>query len=313
MAWVQVPDYRYPGGWQAGADAEARSRFYCEQLEASRIVFFESIPFDLPEADREFLVSQRQSESRLHKNISYRPAADLVRGSLNSDPGEEQRLHAIMRRYSETVTGFLQDFLRPYAAHWSLDYASYRPVEEENRDLPLHKRNDLLHVDAFPSRPTGGGRILRAFTNINPTEARVWSVTEGFRDIAGRFAREAGLERIAESAASPVRALTRPLASMARAVGVPVVNRSPYDEFMLRFHHWLKENTDFQQNYERTRIEFPPYTSWIVYTDAVPHAVLSGRFALEQTYIIRPSGLVTPQEAPVRVLEGLCGRSLSYS
>jgi hypothetical protein len=24
-------------------------------------------------------------------------------------------------------------------------------LEEEGRDLPLHKRNDLLHVDAFPS------------------------------------------------------------------------------------------------------------------------------------------------------------------
>ena len=56
-------------------------------------------PFDVSEEERKFLLAQRPSGSRLHKNVSYRPAED----------------------------------------------------EEQGRDLPLHKRNDLLHVDAFPS------------------------------------------------------------------------------------------------------------------------------------------------------------------
>jgi len=61
-----------------------------------------------------------------------------------------------------------------------LDFASFRPLEEQGRDLSLHKRNDLLHVDAFPSRPTHGGRILRVFANINPSVGRVWNVGEPF-------------------------------------------------------------------------------------------------------------------------------------
>src|SRR6202044_4252352 len=95
------------------------------------------------------------------------------------------------------VTRFLSQFLAPYAPHWTLDFASYRPLEEKGRDLPLHKRNDLMHVDAFPSRPTRGGRILRVFTNLNPTTPRVWRTTESFRALAQQYAKQAGLQEIA--------------------------------------------------------------------------------------------------------------------
>jgi hypothetical protein len=48
-----------------------------------------------------------------------------------------------------------------------------------------------------------------------------------------------------------------------------------------------------------------------VFTDGVPHAALSGQFALEQTFIIPPDALVTPDAAPIRVLEKLCARALA--
>ncbi len=100
-----------------------------------------------------------------------------------------------MQAYSLQVTEFINRFLAPYANHLSLDFASFRPLEEKQRDLPLHKRNDLLHVDSFPTRPTRGGRILRVFTNINPFEARVWNVADRFDALAEQFAAEAGLNR----------------------------------------------------------------------------------------------------------------------
>lgn len=62
-----------------------------------------------------------------------------------------------MGNYSKQVIQFVDQLLAPYAGHWTIDYASFRPLEEQSRDLPLHKRNDLAHVDAFPSRPTNGG------------------------------------------------------------------------------------------------------------------------------------------------------------
>ena len=42
-------------------------------------------------------------------------------------------------------------------------------------------------------------------------------------------------------------------------LGLSLSSRSRYDEFMLRFHHFLKENSEFQTG-EKQRIEFQP--SW---------------------------------------------------
>ncbi len=308
MSWITVDDYRHPGGWTA-ADPSARARQYCESLEGGGILFFPAIPFEFPESDRAFLLSQKQSGFRHHKNVSYRPKSNLLRGASNDDPEDTKRLTELMRNYSNQVTRFIDQFLSPYAGQWAIDYASFRPLEEQGRDLPVHKRNDLAHVDAFPSRPTNGGRILRVFTNINPTVNRVWEVTEPFSVIAPKFANDAGLDRFAKDANSPLRPLRRGIAPLVRAVGLP--DRSPYDRFMLRFHDWLKENNEFQTSWTKQRLEFPPFSTWLVYTDTVPHAVLSGRFALEQTYIVPVNAMVVPQKSPLKVLESMCGTSLS--
>ncbi len=310
MSWTEVRDFQHPTGWLDSAQADEGAARACRQLESGEILFFPQPPFELPEADRAFLIDRRYEDSRLHKNISYRPEQDLLRG-FGGQPPETTRMHDVMRRYSGQVTQFLTQFLAPYAAHWTIDFASFRPLEEEGRDLPLHKRNDLLHVDAFPSRPTHGGRILRIFTNINPAEARIWVTSDSFDSFAPRLAADAGLDRIAAGAGSPLRSLRKAGASLARSVGVRVPDRSPYDEFMLRFHDYLKENAEFQRDCPKNRSGFPPLATWLVFTDGVPHAALSGRYALEQTYIIPPTALLAPEKAPIRVLESLSKRKLS--
>jgi hypothetical protein len=310
MPCVEVEDFRYPSGWMSGPGGSVQARRHCEQLENSEVLLFPDTPFDLPEADRAFLIGLRQGDSRYHKNISYRPQRDQLRGFSSPHADSVAQLHRIMRNYSAQVTRFLTTFLAPYAPHWSLDFASFRPVEEEGRDLPLHKRNDLLHVDAFPSRPTRGARILRVFTNINPTQPRVWETGDRFDVLARQYAEAAGLAQLATRAASPAHAFQRRFASFLGAVGMRGMDRPAYDAFMLRFHDFLKESSEFQQNGARTHHEFPPHSTWIVFTDAVPHAALSGQFALEQTYFVPTHALLAPEKSPLRVLEGLCGRAL---
>ena len=46
----------------------------------------------------------------------------------------------------------------------------------------------------------------------------------------------------------------------------------------------------------------------MVFTDQVSHAALAGHFALEQTFYLPVSAMVTPDTAPLRVLERLTGR-----
>jgi hypothetical protein len=216
------------------------------------------------------------------------------------------RVHQIIRHYALQVRNFASRFLAPYAGKFQMDYTSFRPLEEEGRDLPLHKRNDLLHVDAFPSRPTRGGRILRVFTNVNPAKDRVWVVGKRFPELAGKFADSAGLRKFASGSAM------RSLKSGLSRIGLPIPDRAPYDDFMLHFHDWLKENGDFQASKEgKEQIQFPPMATWLVFTDGVPHAALSGQFAMEQTLIIPVEALVTPEAAPLRVLERLAGKSMN--
>jgi 3-deoxy-D-manno-oct-2-ulosonic acid (Kdo) hydroxylase len=282
---------------------------WCSQLEAGDILYFPQTPIAIPESDLQFLLGQQQTDSSLHKNIAYKPAIDKLSGvdTKTADAQAVARLQAIMRQYSKSVTEFLTSFLAPYKANWQLDYASFRPQEEEGRDLPQRRRNDLLHTDAFPTRPTYGARILRFFNNIHPTRTRDWVVSDPFATIVKQFAPS----EIAPQADSP---FSRAAKSLGRGIGlgaaIPSIKRSPYDDFMMRFHNFLKENPGFQANCPKYSFNFPPGTSWMVYTDTVPHAVLAGQYALEQTFLVRPEAMVSPENSPLSVLQEIAGSTL---
>jgi hypothetical protein len=305
LPWIMVEDYKYPTGWVGTEQQEARARAYCELAERGQILFFREMPFDLPAEDQQFLREQEWTELRMHKNVSYRPSEDMLRG-VSGKAETVARLHTIMRNYSAQIIQFVGNFLSPYSGKWNLDFASFRPLEEENRNLPVHKRNDLLHVDAFPSRPTRGGRILRVFTNLNTTQPRVWTTTKSFDALAQQYAKAAGLQQIAEDDSF----LGRTVQSLGAKLGIGTMSRTPYDMFMLRFHDYLKENAAFQVNCPKIRMEFPPLATWVVFTDSVAHAALSGQYAVEQTFLIPPKALVAPEAAPFRILEGIAGRPL---
>lgn len=298
----EVTDYT-AGGWRLGADGATRARRYCAALERGEMLLFLRPPFVLSGEDVNYLVSRPYSGSRLHKNVSYRPSTDTLRG-FSGASDDIDRVHHILRDYSRETATFVAGFLAPYSSHLKPDCTSFRPLEEDKRKLPLHKRNDLLHVDAFPTRPTFGARILRVFTNINPRKSRVWITSADFRSLAEDYASTAGLDKIASGST-----ITR-IRHRLRSLGIPVPARSAYDEFMLRFHHFLKENSNLQ-NGAKNRIEFPPMATWLVYTDGVCHAALSGQFALEQTFLVPQQALVSPEDAPIRILEDLCRRPLA--
>ncbi len=292
------------------ADAsDEQHRRWCEQLEEGGILFFPESPVPLAETELNFLRRQQQTASGLHKNIAYKPAANVLSGlDASADPAGAARLRSIMQQYSQSVTAFLSDFLKPYAQRWTLDYASFRPLEEEGRDLPLRRRNDLLHTDAFPTRPTHGARILRFFNNIHPTRTRDWVVSDPFRVVAPRYApAEIALP---EPDSNGRRAWKSLATSLGLGAAAPALKRSPYDEFMMRFHNFLKENREFQSSCTKYDYQFPAGSSWMVYTDMVPHAVLCGQYALEQTLLVAAEAMVAPQHAPLRVLEELSGARL---
>lgn len=294
----------------AGGSPE-RLRDYCAQLEQGDILFFPQTPIAIPTDDLSFLLGHDEVGGAYHKNIAYRPAEHRITGFTAQDSASGERLRKIMRRYSQDVIAFLSKFLAPYRSQWKVDYASYRPEEEQGRDLSLRKRNDLLHTDAFPTRPTHGDRILRFFNNINPAKTRDWITGGTFGDLveqmrSGKFHSSRAVP-IPDSMRTP--AWKRSLASLGFGALAPSLKRSPYDEFMMRFHNYLKENSAFQQNSAKQSWQFPPGSSWMVFTDMVSHAVLSGQFALEQTLIVSREVMVDPEKSPCGKLSNLIPRT----
>jgi hypothetical protein len=310
MGMVTIPPEAYSPRSPSAGDA----RLLCQRLEEGNILFFPQTPIVLAEDDLRFLLTLEQTSSGLHKNLAYKPQRDEISGAdmKRADLIASERLHRILREYSQRVTAFLGDFLSPYRTRWQLDYGSFRPQEEQGRNLPLRRRNDLMHTDAFPTRPTHGARILRFFNNLHPTKTRDWITGEPFRALLPQFVSKTAPQQIVLPREQST--LTRVTAKAACSLGLgrvlPALKRSPYDDFMVRFHTFLKENPAYQSQGKREAWFFPPGSSWMVYTDMVPHAVLAGKYALEQTYLVAPEAMVAPEHSPLSVLQAMTGERL---
>src|SRR6202012_2193314 len=133
-------------------------------------------------------------------------------------------------------------------------------------------------------------------------------VSDPFPVLATKYAPEEISLPASESSAA------RALRSLANAAGlgkaIPSLKRSPYDDFMMRFHNFLKENSSFQDECRKEYLQFPPGSSWMVYTDMVPHAVLAGQYGLEQTFLVDHAAMVSPQYSPLSVLQGMTHSAL---
>jgi hypothetical protein len=272
------------------------------RLERGEVVFFPKCPFPVPEGEGHRFLLDQQLASRAHKNIGYNPETGKASGFLRRSPVQSQRLHDLFAAFSHSATAWLAAVLPRYALGWRLDRISYRPEEEATRKLRLMARNDLLHVDAFPSRPTGDWRILRLFVNVNPSEPRVWITADTFPTLLERFGKDVGLPGNGGG-----RLLRRWKEVFLGMLQPNRRRRSDYDAFMLRLHNFLKANGDYQEHARKRVWEFPPGSAWMVITDTASHAALRGRFALEHSYFLAPWTLALPDESPPALLRRACG------
>jgi hypothetical protein len=267
------------------------------RLERGELQHYPTCPFALPRGDDlQFLLQQRIG-FRAHKNISLDPATGRLAGFRYESAVQSDRLRKVLTAFSQSVTDWLAATLPRYAQGWRPDRVSYQPEEEATRALRMTARNDLLHIDNFPTRPTRGWRILRVFANINPSEPRVWVTSVTFPRLLARFGEEVGLpgrQRFCwwRLARRTFLRLVRP--------DKPV--RGEYDEFMIRLHDYLKGNDEFQERGPKRFWTFAPGAAWMAFTDSCSYAVLRGRYALEHSFFVSPEVLALPDEAPAALL-----------
>jgi len=303
---IDVTDYS-AAGWVRTTPAAIRSRWYCEQLEHGEILLFRDSQALVADSARASLLAVRAGEVA-HKNVSYSPASQKLQGLRGGSAGA---IRSALKGYSAAAIGFCAGLLAPYAESWRIELCSFRPIEERNRDLSPNSRNDLLHLDAFPGRPGNGARILRMFTNIHPQRPRIWMTSDPM-PVLERDHEFAAMVRaaIGHAESRPARAAAR-LVHLAKLAGFKIPDRSPYDRVMLDLHARMKSSGSFQARCRKYRHEFEPGASWLVFTDAVPHAVLEGQYALEQSFFVPRTALVAAQSAPVSIVESFSGHPMT--
>jgi hypothetical protein len=262
-------------------------------IEGGGVLVLPYLAFPLADDELRFL-SPRWSDGRA-KNISF--DGGRLKGARGS-PDELAALSRMVARFATDASALVTTLFPRYAPHVRRARTSFRPQPAVGRSVSWRKDDSRLHVDAFPSRPNQGERILRVFCNVSPGEDRVWRVGESFEAVARRF-----VPNIRRQIPGEARWLS--------ALHVTKGLRSPYDHLMLGLHDGAKADLDYQANCTQQVVRFAPGTTWLCFSDQVMHAAVSGQYMLEQTIDLPLSALYDRERSPLAILERLCGRSLA--
>lgn len=265
-------------------------------IEKGQILYFPHLAFALSAEEKQFLSPDCADPHA--KNVSYHAVQNKLWGVQHLTDKQHMELKAMLDRFSRYAYQLIQELLPRYAHQLIIARTSYRPVQVCNRKSSYRKDDKRLHVDAFPSSPNQGKRILRVFSNINPHgEDRVWRIGEPFETVAKRFLPQ----------------INKPFPGIANLLNLLKITKSlrtPYDHYMLKMHDLMKADEQYQRTASQEEIHFPPGSTWIVQTDHVSHAAMRGQYVLEQTFYLPVKAMQDENLAPLRVLERLLKQSL---
>lgn len=267
-----------------------------DALEQGKILFFPQLSFPLTVEETVLLDPTLVDVKR--KNISFQPLSNHLKGVASAT--KTLAIRQLLERYYQQSCQLVAGVLPAYQTvlHSPVNTLRLHPITAWRDNTSWRKDDSRLHVDAFPSRPTRGERIMRIFTNINPSgQNRAWRVGEPFSSLAQRF-----LPRLKRY--SPIGSWVQ------HRLGITKTCRTHYDHLMLQLHDTMKADQEYQQQGPQLAIAFPPGSSWICFSDQTPHAAMSGQFMLEQTFLLSPASMVDPLRSPLRVLESLAHQPL---
>jgi hypothetical protein len=296
---IAAPDPASPVEGMAEMGMAEMGMAVMEALERGSVLLISDPPFALADAERALIATGfgAGTGAGAAKNISYDADTCGLKGTAADGPGREV-LTGLMARYARFAEALVRELAPGYGAGLTLGRTSFRPTEIEDRETSWRKDDRRRHIDAFPSTPTGGARILRVFMNVDQAgQPRCWRAGPDFEAYATAF-----LPKVA-----------RPLpgaASVMAALGITKSRRTGYDQLMLGLHDAAKRDTVWQETAPAREMQFEPGQVWMCFTDQIPHAAISGRNALEQSFYIGPDVLVSPGQSPLAILSRLTGRKL---
>lgn len=287
---LSIPSQNWQENYQLTQQQSA-----AEALESGQVIFLPQLAFQLSDDERH-LASPNFTDPK-RKNVNYNPITGELRGTL-CQGNARSRMSQMLNRYATHADYLIRYLLPQYSPHVIAGRTSLRPVEAQGRRTSPKKDDTRLHVDAFPATPTGKQRILRVFSNINPEgKERVWHIGEPFVDVAKHFFPQ-------------IKGPIFGAHNLLHRLRVTKTKRSAYDHYMLNIHDKMKLDHHYQNSCDKLRFNFPPGSTWVVFTDSVSHAVLSGQHLLEQTFYLPYDKMQNPSVSPQKILQELAGRAL---
>ena len=263
-------------------------------LEAGKVLFFPHLAFHVDASEQ--VLFRPDILSPKSRNISL-DAEGHLKGAQGPE-ADQQALAAMVGRFRHQARQLVDTLLPEYAQFLRIAPTSFRPRQVETRAQSWRADDQRMHVDAFPSRPNYGERILRIFANVNPAGVpRVWRVGESFETVARQF-----WPRL-----TPYRLWQ---ARVLNALHVTKSLRSEYDHLMLQMHDAMKRDLDYQKSGTQVTIPFPAGSVWVCFSDQATHAVMSGQYMMEQTMYLPPGRECDPASSPLAILTRMMGRPL---
>jgi hypothetical protein len=267
---------------------------WASDLESGKVLHFNALPFALSQQEQSFFRDDLLDPR--HRNISLDALGQLK--GLNQQLGSATQVSELILRFRACANELVHSAFPKYKEYLRVAPTSFRPKEVESRKQSVRADDKRLHVDAFPTRPNYGERILRVFLNINPNgKPRVWRIGEPFEDIAKRFMPE-------------IKPYSRFRAQLLNQFKLTKSLRSEYDHLMLGLHDGMKRSNEYQTASPQLTYEFMPGSVWVCFSDQTSHAAMAGQFMMEQTYHLPAQAMYNPSSSPLAILTKLAQKEL---
>ncbi len=280
--------------WQPTIE-ESTQEHLTQLLEQGKVLYLPSLAFILNENEKKFLSPEIATPEK--KNLSFDIKTKEIRGAAVVE-SQLPELQQMMQRYATYSYDLVKCLFPHYVPNLQVARTSYRPVEIKGRLSSYRKDDTRLHVDAYPSTPIGNQRIMRVFSNVNPNnQPRYWRLGAPFNEVSARF----------------IPDIRKPFpgeAKILKAIKVTRGLRTHYDHYMTHIHNKMKKDMAYQNNVSQEAFYFPSGSTWIVFTDQVSHAAMTGQYLFEQSFYLPVDAMLNPQQSPLRVLEKLLGSTL---
>jgi hypothetical protein len=263
-------------------------------LEAGNVLYLPHLAFTLSEAEQPLLTPAACAPKI--RSICLDAQGQLT-GAVG-DAATQAAMAAMIGRFRQQTQALIGSLLPRYAKAVRLAPTNFRPLRVETRTQAWRADDRRLHLDASPTHPNYGERILRVFANIHPAGLpRMWRIGEPFEVVARHF-----LPRVKKYSARSARLLY----ALRRTKSL----RSEYDHLMLQLHDQMKSDLDYQQDAHQITVPFAAGSVWICFSDQTSHAAMSGQYLLEQTMHLPVAQQYDPGSSPLAILGRITGRAL---